>query len=81
MFSTKLIVSFCLRNESQFLLGGLRVDNKPSWLERQAAYKTAVRAFLMKLKPEFESIEIKFVRSLRVDPRLFLAVDCKSPLE
>jgi hypothetical protein len=36
---------------------------------------------LKKLKPEFESMEIKFVRSLRVDPRLFLAVECTNVLE
>ncbi len=69
------------RNESQFLLGGLKVDNKPTWHERQLAYKSAVKAFLVKLKPEFETLEIKFVRSLRVDPRLFLAVGCTNVLE
>ena len=69
------------RNESQFLLGGLKVDNKPTWHERQAAYKAAVKAFLVKMKPEFESLEVKFVRSLRVDPRLFLIVECKSVYE
>jgi len=69
------------RNESQFLLGGLKVDNKPTWHERQAAYKAAVKAFLVKMKPEFESLEVKFVRSLRVDPRLFLAVECTNVLE
>jgi hypothetical protein len=69
------------RNESQFLLGGLKVDNKPTWHERQAAYKAAVRAFLVKMKLEFEKLEIKFVRSLRVDPRLFLAVECTNVLE
>jgi hypothetical protein len=69
------------RNESQFLLGGLKVDNKPTWHECQLAYKSAVKAFLVKLKPEFETLEIKFVRSLRVDPRLFLAVECTNVLE
>ncbi len=69
------------RNESKFLLGGLKVDNKPSWAERQAAYTTAVKSFLVKLNPEFEQIEPKFVRSMRVDPRLFLIVECKSVFE
>jgi hypothetical protein len=69
------------RNKSQFLLGGLKVDNKPTWHECQAAYKAAVKAFLVKMRPEFESLEIKFVRSLRVDPRLFLAVECANVLE
>ncbi len=71
----------CSSNESQFLLGGLKVDNKPTWHERQSAYKAAVKACLKKLKPEFESMEIKFVRSLRVDPCLFLAVECTNVLE
>jgi hypothetical protein len=76
-----LIPTFSSSNESQFLLGGLKVDNKPSWHERQAAYKAAVKSFLVRMKPEFETLEIKFVRSLRVDPRLFLAVECTNVLE
>ncbi len=72
---------FYCSNECQFLLGGLKIDNKPSWHERQEAYKAGVKSFLVKMKPEFETIGIKFVRSLRVDPRLFLAVECTSILE
>ncbi len=69
------------RNESKFLLGGLKVDNRPSWAERQAAYKAAVQAFLVKMNPEFGTLEPKFVRSMRVEPRLFLIVECKSIFE
>jgi hypothetical protein len=57
------------------------VAYKPTWHERQAAYKAAVKSFLVKLNPDFESLEVKFVRSLRVDPRLFLAVECVNVLE
>ncbi len=70
-----------VRNESKFLVGGLKVENKPSWAERQAAYKSAVKTFLIKLSPDFEKIEPKFVRSMRVDPRLFLVVECQSVYE
>jgi hypothetical protein len=69
------------RNESKFLLGGLKVDNRQSWQERQETYLAAVKAFLCKLKPEFEEIQPKFVRSMRTDPRLFLIVECKSVYE
>ncbi len=69
------------RNESKFLLGGLKVDNKPTWQERQEAFMTAVKAFLTKLKPEFEEIKVKYVRSMRVNPRLFLVVECSNTFE
>jgi len=81
LLSLPILSLFLTRNESKFLLGGLKVDNKPSWAERQSAYKTAVKAFLIKLNPEFEKIEPKFVRSMRVDPRLFLIVECQSIFE
>ena len=69
------------RNESKFLLGGLKVDNKPTWKERQEAFMEAVKSFLTKLNPEFEAIQIKHVRSMRVNPRLFLVVECMSTFE
>ncbi len=81
LLSLSILRLFLTRNESKFLLGGLKVDNKPTWAERQSAYKTAVKAFLIKLNPEFEKIEPKFVRSMRVDPRLFLIVECQSIFE
>ncbi len=59
----------------------MKVDNRPSWAERQSAYMSAVKTFLTKLNPEFEQIEPKFVRSMRVDPRLFLIVECKNVFE
>ncbi len=57
------------------------MDNKPTWQERQEAFMTAVKAFLTKLKPEFEEIKIKYVRSMRVNPRLFLVVECNNTFE
>ncbi len=51
------------------------------WAARQAAYMTAVKEFIVKLNPEFTSIEVTFVKALNVgrkeDKRLFLSVDCK----
>jgi hypothetical protein len=77
-----LLLKFsCFRNETKFLLGGLKVDNRPTWQERQNAYMEAVKAFLVRLKPEFGEISIKFVRSMRVDPRLFLIVECQRLIE
>jgi hypothetical protein len=35
-----------------------------------------MKAFLLKLKPEFSEVEVKFVRSIRVDPKLYLDVEC-----
>jgi len=73
-------ISF-FRNESLFLLAGLKVPNESSWQARQAAYMAAVKSFLLKLKPEFDSIQIVFVRNLRTNPRLFLIVECASPAQ
>ncbi len=79
---TKMVIHCLLfRNETKFLLGGLKVDNKPTWQERQNAYMEAVKAFLLKLNQEFGEVQIKFVRSLRVDPRLFLVVECQRLIE
>ncbi len=64
------------RNENKFLLSGLKVPKHQTWHERQAAYVTAVKDCLVKLNPDFTSIEVKFVRSMRVEPRLYLSVEC-----
>jgi hypothetical protein len=69
------------RNESLFLLAGLKVPNEPTWQARQAAYVAAVRSFLLKLKPEFDSIQLVFVRNLRTNPRLFLIAECATPAQ
>jgi hypothetical protein len=52
------------------------VGRFPNWHERQAAYVAAVKEFLLKMKPEFSEVEVKFVRSIRVDPKLYLDVEC-----
>jgi hypothetical protein len=64
------------RNEKKFLLCGLEVGRFPTWHERQAAYVSAVKKFLLKLKPEMSEVEVKFVRSIRVAPKLYLDVEC-----
>ncbi len=66
------------RNESKFLLWGLQVERKATWEERQATYLAAVRHFLALLKPEFETVKIKFVKAIHFDPKLFLSVECGS---
>ncbi len=69
------------RNEHRFLLAGLKVPKHSDWTARQAAYLSAVKEFLLKLNPDFSSIEVTFVKALNVgrkeDKRLFLSVDCK----
>ena len=75
--------NYCVlsRNEHRFLLAGLKVPRHTDWAARQAAYLSAVKEFLLKLNPEFTSIEVTFVKALNVgrkeDKRLFLSVDCK----
>ena len=73
--------TFSSRNEHRFLLAGLKVDKMADWAARQSAYLAATKAFLTRLNPEFESINIKFVRYLNIgrkneEARLFLSVDC-----
>jgi hypothetical protein len=41
----------------------LDVGKKPSWEERQAAYMTAVKEFLTKIKPEFSTLPVVYVQS------------------
>jgi hypothetical protein len=52
------------------------VERKATWEERQSAYLGAVREFVVKLKPEFATVQIKFVKSIHYDPKLFLSVEC-----
>jgi len=58
------------------LLCGLEVGRFPTWHERQAAYVAAVKKLLLQMKPEFAEVEVKFVRSIRVKPKLYLDVEC-----
>jgi hypothetical protein len=89
---TDVVRSFCTivvctayvvftRNEHRFLLAGLKVPCHSDWAARQAAYLAAVKEFLLKLNPDFTSIEVTFVKALNIgrkeDKRLFLSVDCK----
>jgi hypothetical protein len=48
----------------------------PTWHERQSAYVAAVKAFVVKIGVDVDSVEIKFVRSFRTKPKLFLDVEC-----
>jgi hypothetical protein len=70
------------RNEHRFLLAGLKVEKLSDWAARQAAYTKAAKEFLLRLKPEFADIEIKFVRGMNLgrgqESRLILSVDCAS---
>jgi hypothetical protein len=69
------------RNENKFLLSGLKLQKYQTWHERQAAYVAAVKDFVVKMKPDFTNVEVKFVRSMRVEPRLYLAVECGNPFQ
>ncbi len=51
---------------------------QPTWHERQSAYVTAVKAMVVKLNIEADAVEIKFCRSFRTKPKLFLDVECGS---
>ncbi len=77
-----LIINLILRNEHRFLLAGLKIEKLADWAARQAAYAKAAKDFLIKLKPEFSEIEVKFVRGMNVgrgqEARLILSVDCGS---
>ncbi len=64
------------RNEKKFVVSGLEVSMYPTWHERQSAYVAAVKAFVVKLGVDVDSVEIKFVRSFRTKPKLFLDVEC-----
>jgi hypothetical protein len=68
---------FLVSHENQFLIAGLKVAKLPSWTERQAAYLTAAKEFVKKLKPEFADLPIKYVKALRYEPKLLLSVECQ----
>jgi len=57
------------------------VPKHQTWHERQAAYVELVNEYLLKLNPDFESIEVKFVQSMRVEPRLYLSVECATAFQ
>jgi hypothetical protein len=40
---------------------------------------TAVKEFLVKLKPEFASLPVTYVKAIRYEPRLLLSVECAKP--
>jgi len=69
---------FVFRNEKKFVVSGLQVAMYPTWHERQSAYVAAVKAFIVKLAIEADAVEVKFVRSFRTKPKLFLGVECGS---
>jgi hypothetical protein len=67
---------FFLSHENRFLLAGLKVAKNSEWAARQAAYLTAVKDFLVKIKPEFADLPVSFVRAVRHEPKLILSVEC-----
>ncbi len=69
---------FVLRNEKKFVVSGLEVAMYPTWHECQSSYVAAVKAFVVKLGVDNDAVEIKFVRSFRTKPKLFLDVECAS---
>jgi hypothetical protein len=70
------IGAFIYSHESRFFLAGLRVKKLPDWTARQQAYLAAVKEFLTKLKPEFASLPILYVKAIRHEPKLLLSVEC-----
>jgi len=54
----------------------LKVGKLSAWNERQEAYKKAVKEFLTKLKPEFSTLPVNYVKAIRYDPKLILSVEC-----
>jgi len=58
------------------LIAGLQVKKLQDWTARQAAYLTAVKDFVAKLKPDFANLPIQFVRAIRYEPKLLLSVEC-----
>jgi len=53
----------------------------PTWHERQSAYVAAVKSFVVKIGVDVDSVEIKFVRSFRTKPKLFLDVECGNAVQ
>ncbi len=71
------MVFLAISHENQFLLAGLKVAKLSAWTERQAAYLSATKAFLSKLKPEFSDLPISYVKAIRHEPKLMLSVECQ----
>ena len=67
---------FCSSHECRFLLAGLKVKKLSDWTARQEAYKVAVKQFLTKIKPDFASLPVSYVKALRHEPKLLLLVEC-----
>ncbi len=63
-FHLQLHLLFFPSHEHRFLIARFEIKKKPSWEERQAAYLAIVKAFLTKLKPEFASLPITFVKGI-----------------
>jgi hypothetical protein len=72
-------VDLCFSHENRFLIAGLKVGKLQAWTERQEAYLAAVKAFLTKLKPEFATLPVLYVKAIRYDPKLLLSVECAKP--
>jgi len=64
------------RTENKFLIGGLVVAESEDLMAMQQSYITAVKDFLVKLKPKYKDVGIKEVKVLRKKPRLLLEVEC-----
>jgi hypothetical protein len=73
------IVYLYFSHENRFLIAGLKVGKLQAWTERQEAYLAAVKAFLTKLKPEFATLPVLYVKAIRYDPKLLLSVECAKP--
>jgi hypothetical protein len=82
-FNTKFVPTWLdfqllfLSHENRFLVAGLKVKKLPDWSAWQAAYMSAVKEFLTKLKPEFSALPVQFVRAIHYDPKLILSVECE----
>jgi hypothetical protein len=63
-------------HDNRFLLAGLKVGKLSDWTARQAAYLAAVKAFLAKLKPDFATLPVMYVKALRHEPKLLLSIEC-----
>jgi hypothetical protein len=74
-------VCILFRNEKKFVISGLDVAMYPSWHERQSAYIAAVKAFIVKIGIDVDEVKVKFVRSFRTKPKLFLDVECGSVMQ
>ena len=58
------------------MLAGLKVKKLSDWTARQEAYMSAVKNFLTKIKPEFATLPVLYVKAIRFEPKLLLSVEC-----